>query len=301
MRRVALLGLLPLGVALASAGAIHLAPAAVPMLYLRADMGTWIVLVGLLLSCLIGIPLMIHARDERQRRCELDGAAARTAEDRRRLLQRFDHELKNPLTAIRAGAANLSGAPEGAREEALASVVSQAERLSRLLADLRKLADLETRPIEHEAVDVAELLHEVVTLAGERPEASERRLSLMVPRAPWPLPNVAGDRDLLFLAIHNLVDNAIKYTQPGDTVEVRASEEGTSVVIEVADTGPGIPESEVPYVWEELSRGQAARAVPGTGLGLALVRAVITRHNGETAIRSRVGQGTVITVRLPVG
>jgi two-component system OmpR family sensor kinase len=108
-----------------------------------------------------------------------------------------------------------------------------------------------------------------------------------------------GDWDLLFLATYNLLDNAYKFTRPGDTVEVRAIEEADSVVIEVADTGPGIPEEELPRVWDELYRGQGARGIPGSGLGLALTRAIVDRHGGGVALRSRAGQGTVVTLRLP--
>jgi two-component system OmpR family sensor kinase len=105
---------------------------------------------------------------------------------------------------------------------------------------------------------------------------------------------------LLFLTVHNLVDNALKFTAPGDTVEVRAFEDDTTVVVEVADTGPGIPEEELPHVWEELYRGHGARGVQGSGLGLALVQAIVERHGGQIGLRSRVGQGTVFTLRLPV-
>ena len=80
---------------------------------------------------------------------------------------------------------------------------------------------------------------------------------------------------------------------------MRAFEDGARVAIEVADTGPGIPEAEQPHVWEELYRGQATRAVPGSGLGLALVRTIVQRHDGRIDLRSRVGQGTVVTLRLP--
>jgi two-component system OmpR family sensor kinase len=110
---------------------------------------------------------------------------------------------------------------------------------------------------------------------------------------------VAGDWDLLFLAIYNLLDNACKFTQAGDTLEVRAFEDGATIVIEVADTGPGITEKDIPHVWKELYRGRDARSIPGSGLGLALVRAIIERHGGQTAVRSRAGQGTVFTLRLP--
>jgi len=215
----------------------------------------------------------------------------------------LDHELKNPLTAIHAGLANLdepAGPVRSGRDGTVRSIRAQTARLGRLAADLRKLADLETRPLERAPVDVTALLEEAVALVEERPDAGSRRVSLSVPRAPWPLPTVEGDRDLLFLCLHNLLDNAVKFTAPGDTVEVRSFEDGAGVVVEVADTGPGIAAADQPFVWEELYRAQAARAVPGSGLGLALVRAVTARHHGAVNLRSRAGQGTVVTLRLPI-
>jgi two-component system OmpR family sensor kinase len=179
-------------------------------------------------------------------------------------------------------------------------VEAQTVRLSRLAADLRKLAELETRDLESTPVEMGPLLQEVLEVAQERPEASQRRLNLSLPQAPWPLPAVQGDQDLLFLAVHNLVDNALKFTAPGDTVEIRAFEDGARVVIEVADTGSGIPESEVLHIWDELYRGQGARGVPGSGLGLALVRAIAERHGGQVSLRSRSGEGSVFSLRLPV-
>lgn len=231
--------------------------------------------------------------------------AARAAEDRLRFLMRLDHELKNPLTAIRAGLANIELAGASATEEAsfgaaLASVSAQADRITRLVGDLRKLADLETREIETAPVELPGLLQEVSDAIDAIPAAGERVIRLNVPRAPWPLPLIEGDRDLLFIALQNLVANAVKFSAPGDTVEVRASEDGSWVLLEVADTGTGIPEDEIGEVWHELARGRAARSLPGTGIGLALVRAVVIRHGGQVAIRSRDGQGTVVSIRLPV-
>jgi two-component system, OmpR family, sensor kinase len=228
-------------------------------------------------------------------------ARVQAAEDRRRFVQRLDHELKNPLTAMRAGLANVAAADQpDTRRSALRSVEAQVLRISRLTADLRKLAELETRTLEMSPVNLADILQQVVALAQDKPEAAERRLTLSVPQAPWPLPSVQGDRDLLLLALHNLIDNALKFTRPGDTIEVRAFEDGSSIVIEVADTGPGIPEAELPHVWEELYRGTGARSVTGSGLGLPLVRAISDQHRGQIVMRSLVDHGTVITLRLPV-
>jgi two-component system OmpR family sensor kinase len=160
---------------------------------------------------------------------------------------------------------------------------------------------LETRQLELSIVNLDEMLREVFEFAQSKTENNPRQLSLQIPQAPWPLPNITADHDLLFLALLNLLDNAIKYSQPDDTIELRASENGNTVVIEVADTGPGIPDDEIDEVWRELFRGKGARGIPGSGLGLALVQAIITRHNGQTKIRSRSNQGTVVSVHLPTG
>jgi two-component system, OmpR family, sensor kinase len=232
-------------------------------------------------------------------------AAAQAAQDRLRFLARLDHELKNPLTAMRAGLANVdqalgrSAAVDGART-ALTSVSGQADRITRLVSDLRRLADLEALQIEMAPVDLSKLLGEVAEASAGLPGAADRSIRASVPQAPWPLPLVGGDRDLLFVAVQNLVANAVKYSRPGDTLEIRASEDGDAVLVEVADTGIGIPPDEVGQVWEELARGRAARAIPGTGIGLALVRVIVARHGGRVAIRSREGQGTVVSVWLPV-
>jgi two-component system OmpR family sensor kinase len=268
---------------------------------MRVDLGTLAAIVGVALSVLVTVGLVLWGWAERRGGQRVANLRIQAAEERRRFLQRLDHELKNPLTAIRAGLANLAnGLATATQQEALASVEAQVLRLSRLTSDLRKLADLETRPLEQVPVDVAELLQEAVTLAQEQPEADTRQFTLTLPQAPWPVPDVLGDWDLLFLATYNLLDNALKFTCPGDTVEVRAFEGGAFVVIEVADTGPGILKEEISRVWEELYRGQGARGIPGSGLGLALARAIVERHGGRVTLRSREGQGTVVTMRLPV-
>jgi two-component system OmpR family sensor kinase len=268
------------------------------IVFLRADLGSLLLLLGLLLSGFaVGVCALLDWSERKRQRINTDAV-----EERRRFLLRLDHEMKNPLTAIQVGLANLAESPSGeARREALSSVETQALRLSRLAADLRKLAELEVRLVERSPVDISALVREAFRMAQDQPGATVRRLSMSIPEAPWPLPNVTGDPDLLLLAVHNLLDNALKFSRPGDTVELRAFEDGVNIVIEVADTGPGVPEEEQSQVWEELYRGEAGRGVPGSGLGLALVRAIAERHNGKVSLRSRLGRGTVFTLRLPAG
>ncbi|MEZ4727348.1 MAG: HAMP domain-containing sensor histidine kinase [Caldilineaceae bacterium] len=267
-----------------------------------AALSSWLLLCGVIATGLtMGATILWEWRGRQVRRQTVQQQQAHLLQERRAFVQRLDHELKNPLTAMRAAIANLRSTEQTLEARAtLDSLEEQTIRLSRLIADLRKLSELETRPLDRSPVELGRLLQEVVDLIAEQPELQERRFTVNIPQAPWPLPTIQGDWDLLFLAIYNLLDNAVKFTVKGDAIEVRAREEGQSVQIEVADTGPGIDPAEQSYIWEELYRGQATRHISGSGLGLALVRTIIERHNGAVTLNSRVGQGTVVAVRLPV-
>ena len=271
----------------------------IPILSIKIDFGMLSLVSGLLLSA------ALLAAAAARRRSGLDIARERNlqADSRRRFLRRLDHELKNPLTGIRAALANLEGAgTAGAAPAVLRDIQHQVERLTRLTAGLRKLADLEVIPLEYGEVDLGALLQETVDAVRAHPSGSGRDLRLVVPSVPWPLPRIVGDRDLLSLAFFNLVENALKFTSQEDTVEVRAMEQARHVQVEIADTGPGIPAEDLPRVFEELYRGSNARGSEGSGLGLALVRRVVERHKGEVTVRSRRegSRGTVFSVILPV-
>ncbi len=221
---------------------------------------------------------------------------------RRQFLRRLDHEIKNPLTGLRAALVNLQEAQAAdERWQASQNAGKAVERLTRLLTDLRKLADLDERPIEHYPVSVPELLDDVVEAARTIPAYEGRSISLLIPKIPSPFPMITGDRDLLVLAVYNLVENALKFTSANDSVEVRALEDGRSIVIEVADSGVGIPTEDLPKIFEELYRGSNARSTEGSGLGLALVNRIAILHGGGVGVRSSQNEprGTVITLRLP--
>jgi two-component system, OmpR family, sensor kinase len=230
--------------------------------------------------------------------------AVREAEQRRRhFLRRLDHEIKNPLTALQAALVNLresEGAEE--RQRAAHNAERSVARLTRLLADLRKLSDLEERPLERLTVEIPEMLEDVVGAVRALPAFEKRTVNLLISRVPWPFPTITGDRDLLALVMYNLIENALKFTSREEAVEVRALEDGRAIVIEVADSGPGIPPDELPKIFEELYRGANARGIEGSGLGLALVQRIINMHGGQISVRSRQDdpRGTVFTLRLPV-
>ncbi|SSC23411.1 Signal transduction histidine kinase [Klenkia terrae] len=262
--------------------------------------GDWALAAGGAVTAVAVLVLLVATVRDRRWGRRLRDRTAEAAQDRRLLLSRLDHELKNPLTAMRAATANVAAGSDPAQAAAVRTIEEQVLRLSRLTTDLRKIADIESARLDRRPVDLADLIEEMVDVARDLPGAAERELALDLPRAPWPLPPVPGDADLLSLAVANLLDNALKYTPPGGRVEVRAREAAGSVVVEVADTGQGIAPDELPQVWEEMYRSPSARAVPGSGLGLPLVRAVVERHGGHVTADSRVGEGTVVRLSLPV-
>jgi len=223
-------------------------------------------------------------------------------ENRRNFMRRLDHEIKNPLTGLRAALVNLKEEQtDEQRQRAVGNANRAVERLIRLLTDLRKLSELEERAIERYPVNVPELLEDVVTAAHVNPSYAQRDINLLIPKVPSPFPVVTGDPDLLLLAAYNLVENALKFTSASDSIEIRAMEDGRSIVIEVADTGPGIPAGDLSKIFEELYRGSNARGTEGSGLGLALVNRIATLHGGGVGVRSSQTdpRGTVFTLRLP--
>jgi two-component system OmpR family sensor kinase len=276
----------------------------IPVLVFKMDVGVVMFLAGLGITLLL-LAIWIGVISTTGKTSRLIDNAIRDAEQgRRRFLRRLDHEMKNPLTGLRAALVNLQEAQsKDERIRAGENAKRAQERLSSLLTDLRKLADLEERQIEHARVDVPNLLNDVVDAARSIPMYEGRNINLFVTKVPSPFPCVIGDRDLLVLALYNLVENALKFTSENEPVEIRALEDGRSVFVEVADSGPGIQSEDLPKIFEELYRGSNARGIEGSGLGLALVHRIVTLHGGQIIVRSRQEdpRGTVFTLRLPEG
>ncbi len=295
-----LFSLIPLIAGLTIDIILHAVYRGLPLLHMWADFGMVIFLVGCLVSLFFLVSRFTHLLSEAQFRKALSETQQAQDETRRRFFRRLDHEVKNPLTAMRAALANFPEADSRTDQlQVFQDVQHQVDRLIRLVSDLRKLAELEERPLEKLPVDLGELLEEVVETTRSQPIYNGRNIHLVLPKVPWPLSPVVGDPDLLGLAFYNLVDNALKFTNPDDPIEIRAMEDGRSLFVEIADTGPGIPPDDLPKIFEELYRGVNARGFEGSGLGLALVQRVVARHGGTVTVRSRPGQGSVFTVRLP--
>lgn len=226
-----------------------------------------------------------------RKRGEIEADLNRIHEDeRRRFIQRLDHELKNPLTAIQIQLDNLQDSTDS--QSSLGDVRDQANRLVNLTRGLRRLADLETRPLELEQFDIQELLQELVDLLQ-----SPSRINLDIQTKPWTVPEIVADRELMLLAVRNVVANALHYSE--DEVQVRARHTSGHLVIEVLDTGRGIPENDLEHVTEELYRGSNVHDIPGSGLGLSLVQRIVERHDGRLDIMSRSEQGTIVSMQIP--
>ncbi|GGN84742.1 hypothetical protein GCM10010112_64350 [Actinoplanes lobatus] len=216
---------------------------------------------------------------------------------RRRLSADIAHELRTPLAGLQAGLEELR---DGLREPAparLAALHDQSLRLSRIVQDLADLsaaeaAALSLRPVPTDLAEVA-----ATALAAERPRLEAAGLTVTADLgAPAP---VRGDPDRLHQVVSNLLANASRYGRPGDRVHVGVRERDGAAVLEVADTGPGIPADELPHAFERLWRGRGAASVPGAGIGLAVVRELVSAHGGAVTIDSPPGGGVTVMIRLP--
>lgn len=257
----------------------------------QIDPAILVLVICLLIALiLLGVNFFLR-KQELQTEKAVNAQAESLEQEHRRFIRRLDHEMKNPLTAIKIQLDNLQASTTGSMR-VITDVRAQADRLVLLTRGLRSLADLETRPLEMEPVDVDELLQEVVDFL----EATER-INLDIQRLPWAIPPIEGDRELLLMAFRNLVDNALKYS--ADTIEIRARHTSGHLNVEVIDTGRGIPEDELAMITEELYRGSNVHEIEGSGLGLSIVERIILRHGGRLELRSRSGQGTIVSVQLP--
>jgi two-component system phosphate regulon sensor histidine kinase PhoR len=220
---------------------------------------------------------------------------------RRDFVANASHELKTPVAAVRALADTLQTAlpddPEAGQRFA-DRIGREAERLEALVRDLLDLSRVERGTLDVEPVDLVGMVKEVV--GGYADLAEERRIRLDTELRPGI--SMRGDRAQLGLLLSNLIDNALRYTPAGGTVCVRLDPAESRAVLQVADTGEGIPASELPRVFERFYRVDKARArqTGGTGLGLAIVRHVAEAHGGTVRVDSELARGTTFTVTLPL-
>ncbi|MHB2015842.1 MAG: sensor histidine kinase [Candidatus Xenobia bacterium] len=216
----------------------------------------------------------------------------------RRFVADASHELKTPLTAI-GGMAEMLRLPTISaehREKAVDTIEREVARMSGLVKDLLMLSVAEgRRERPRERVAVRELMDESATyakLVGQHHEVTV---------VPPPSLFVIGDGEQLSRVLHNLIDNAIKYTPEGGRIKVAAARHGSQVCLSVEDTGTGVSKEDLTHVFERFYRADRSRdrKTGGSGLGLSIVKALVEAHDGTVGMTSELGRGTRVEVRLP--
>ncbi len=223
----------------------------------------------------------------------------RLERQRRDMVADVAHELRTPLTVLRGRLEALEDGVVPLDMAEVSDMHAQVLILTRLVEDLRllSLADAGEMPLHPQALDLAEVARSAA--AGYRLRAADKGVALVEDHA-GPL-SVVADRDRVLQVIGNLLDNALRHTPSGGRVTLRVFGDGELAVIEVADTGPGIPDGSLERVFERFHRtdDSRARSAGGSGLGLAIVRAIVESHGGTVTAARAVEGGAVLRVALP--
>ncbi|MBE1444006.1 sensor histidine kinase [Paenibacillus sp. OAS669] len=219
---------------------------------------------------------------------------------RQDFVSNVSHEIQSPLTSIIGftKALKSSAMPAAERMYYLDIIQSESERLSRLSDNLLKLASLESKhhPFQKATYRLDEQIRHVVVVCEPLWSAKRLNLELNLPKTI-----LAADEDLMKQVWINLLGNSIKFTPEGGTIRVRAAAEVHQVKVIIADTGIGIPEAELSMIFHQFYKADRSRtgATEGSGLGLSLVRKIVSMHKGTIQVSSKEGEGTTVTVRLP--
>ncbi|MCX8075779.1 MAG: ATP-binding protein [Aquificaceae bacterium] len=220
---------------------------------------------------------------------------------RREFVANVSHELKTPIAVLKSLLETLYEEEEREERKAfLEKALKRVEDMRRLVEDLLIITKLESgeERIKREEVDLRSLTAEVFELFEPKANTMSVSLKNLVQEDI----KVKGDWDKLFLLLKNLVDNAIKYNRECGTVEVKAYLNNDSCVLEVHDTGIGIPKEHLPFIFERFYRVEPSRSreMGGTGLGLSIVKHIALSHGGKVEVKSKEGKGSTFTVYLPL-
>jgi signal transduction histidine kinase len=212
------------------------------------------------------------------------------------------HELRTPLAVQRANLEALQDGVYPLTAENLAPVIEQNHMLTRLVEDLRTiaLADAGQIELERAPTDLTVLVQRMVERF--QPQASSQQVSLSFIPPAISIPQISADPIRLEQVLTNLLSNALRYTPDGGHINLALSTTDGSVRLSIHDSGPGIPEESMPYIFERFYRADKsrARAEGGTGLGLAIARQLARAHGGDLTATNHASGGALFTLILPV-
>ncbi len=227
--------------------------------------------------------------------------AARASERlRSALLDSVTHELRTPLTAIRAAATSLLSQPsleEGQRQEMFSILDEESARLDRLIGQAVEMAQLDTDGIE--VRPIPQPLQEVIDIALDDCHVLLRGRPVEVDLPPA-MPAIALDRELIRRVLRHLLENAARYSPPGSPVRIGATLETDRLLVSIADQGQGIDDAEQAYIFDKFYRGSRQRLLHGTGMGLAIAKAILRAHGGGIDVVSHRDQGATFTFWVPI-
>jgi two-component system sensor histidine kinase BaeS len=216
---------------------------------------------------------------------------------RRDLVASVAHELRTPVAVLQAGHEALADGVIDASPEELGSLRDEVLRLARMVDDLQTMAaaDAAVLHLTRERCDLADIAGTAADSLARRFEAAEVALDRQLAAAP-----VLADERWMHQVVTNLLGNALKFTPAGGTVTIRTGQQGADAILEVTDTGVGIPADELPRIFDRFWRGQAAAQTSGSGIGLAIAAELTVAHGGTLTADSQPGQGARFTLTLPL-
>ena len=249
---------------------------------------------------------IIIKRGLERRKLALESLSLRREKEKieKNFISMVSHELRRPLIDVQEYLEVVRGGITGKltppQKEMLEKASGQINTLLVLIKDWLDMSRIEAgRVLENvEPLDLSQILHKTVDLLREK--IKNKKITLEV-NIPAHLPLIKGEKLSIERVFTNLIHNAIDYNREEGRISVKAKEEGECVVIEVSDTGIGIPQKDIPFVFDEFFRvkNKKTRHITGSGLGLSIVKKIVEAHRGSIEVRSEEGKGSTFTVFLP--